>query len=418
MQTILKRRTSYNCNILSIVLAGGVGSRLFPLTADRAKPAVPIGGRYRLIDIVLSNFVNSGLYKIKVITQYKSDSLNKHISRGWHFPYIIGQYVEAVPAQQRVDKSWFKGSADAIYQSLNVFADENPDLLVIFGGDHIYTMDVRQMIDFHLLVGADLTIAAIPMPASEASQFGVIEVDANWRVVGFQEKPQNPKEMPSRPGWSLVSMGNYVFDPIPLVSQLARDAEDDTSAHDFGKNIIPQMVEDGYRVYVYDFSMNTVPDQTEREKGYWRDVGTIGSYFDANMDLVGVTPIFNLYNRRWPIHTYNLPLPPAKFVFADGPRMGLATNSLVSEGCIISGGRIDRSILSPMVRINSYSQIEECILFEGVEVGRNVRLRRCIVDKNIRIPAGEEIGYDIEKDRQRFTVTEDDIVVIPKGYVF
>ncbi len=418
MQTILKRRTSYNCNILSIVLAGGVGSRLFPLTADRAKPAVPIGGRYRLIDIVLSNFVNSGLYKIKVITQYKSDSLNKHISRGWHFPYIIGQYVEAVPAQQRVDKSWFKGSADAIYQSLNVFADENPDLLVIFGGDHIYTMDVRQMIDFHLLVGADLSIAAIPMPSAEATDFGVIEVDANWRVVGFEEKPKNPKQMPSRPGYSLVSMGNYVFDPIPLISQLTRDAESPESAHDFGKNVIPRMVDEGYRVFVYDFSLNSVPDQAEREKGYWRDVGSVSSYFEANMDLVGISPIFNLYNPRWPIHTYNLPLPPAKFVFSDGPRMGLATNSLVSEGCIISGGRIDRSILSPLVRINSYSQIEECIVFEGVEVGRNVRLRRCIVDKNIRIPAGEEIGYDVVKDRQRFTVTDDDIVVIPKGYVF
>ncbi len=418
MQTILKRRTSHSCNILSIVLAGGVGSRLFPLTADRAKPAVPIGGRYRLIDLVLSNFVNSGLHKIKVITQYKSDSLNKHISRGWHFPYIIGQYVEAVPAQQRVDKSWFKGSADAIYQSLNVFADENPDLLVIFGGDHIYTMDVRQMIDFHLLVGADLSIAAIPMPSKEASEFGVIEVDASWRVVGFEEKPKHPKEMPTRPGYSLVSMGNYVFEPIPLISQLTRDAEDPKSAHDFGKNIIPRMVEEGYRVFVYDFSMNSVPGQTERERGYWRDVGSVSSYFEANMDLVGISPTFNLYNLRWPIHTFNQPLPPAKFVFSDGHRMGLATNSLVSEGCIISGGRIDRSILSPLVRINSYSQIEECIIFEGVEVGRNVRLRRCIVDKDIRIPAGEEIGYDIYKDRQRFTVTDDDIVVIPKGYVF
>ncbi|MBN2724245.1 MAG: glucose-1-phosphate adenylyltransferase [Deltaproteobacteria bacterium] len=411
---MIKRSTS---RILSVVLAGGAGSRLFPLTADRAKPAVPIGGRYRLIDIVLSNFVNSGLYKIKVITQYKSDSLNKHLSRGWHFPYTIGQYIEAVPAQQRVDKSWFKGSADAIYQSLNMLVDERPDVMCIFGGDHIYTMDIKQMLDFHFMVDADLTIAAIPMPSSEASQFGVIEVDSNWRVLGFQEKPANPKEIPGRPGWSLVSMGNYIFDPLPLVSELSRDAENPSSSHDFGKDIIPKMVE-AYRVYVYDFSSNIVPGETDREKGYWRDVGTIKSYFDANMELISISPVFNLYNHQWPIHTYNQPLPPAKFVFSDGPRVGVATNSLVSEGCIISGGRLDRSILSTCVRINSYSQIEDSILFEGVEVGRNARLRRCIVDKNIRIPANEEIGFDVYRDRQRFFVTDDDIVVIPKNFVF
>ncbi|MBU1239906.1 glucose-1-phosphate adenylyltransferase [Myxococcota bacterium] len=411
----MRRRTS--SNIVSMVLAGGMGSRLFPLTADRAKPAVPIGGRYRLIDIVLSNFVNSGLYKVNVITQYKSDSLNKHLSRGWHFPFTLGHYVEAVPAQQRVDKSWFKGSADAVYQSLNIIAEEKPDLLCIFGGDHIYTMDVRQMVDFHIMTGADLTIAAIPLPIAEASSFGVIEVDSDWRVIGFQEKPKTPKEIPGRPGWSLVSMGNYVFDPLPLVSELSRDAESTQTSHDFGKDIIPKMVET-YRVYVYDFSTNWVPGQTERERGYWRDVGTIKSYFDANMDLVNVLPVFSLYNTKWPIHTFNNPLPPAKFIFSDGPRVGIATNSLVSEGCIISGGRIDRSILSPKVRINSYSQIEECILFEGVDIGRNVMLRRCIVDKGVRIPAGEEIGYDIERDKQRFVVTDEDIVVIPKGYVF
>lgn len=415
MRDLLLKRTT--AKILSVVLAGGVGSRLFPLTADRAKPAVPIGGRYRLIDVVLSNFVNSGLYKIKVLTQYKSDSLNKHLSRGWHFPFTIGQYIEAVPAQQRVDKSWFKGSADAIYQSMNIIVDERPDIMCIFGGDHIYTMDIRQMIDFHLMVGADLTIAAIPVPVEEARSFGVIEVDSNWRVLGFQEKPKEPKEIPGRPGWALASMGNYVFDPLPLVSELSRDAENPTSSHDFGKDVIPKMVE-SYRVFVYDFSSNIVPGETEREKGYWRDVGNLQSYFDANMELISVSPTFNLYNRHWPIHTYNQPLPPAKFVFADGPRVGVATNSLVSEGCIISGGRIDRSILGTCVRINSYSQIEDSILFENVEVGRNARLRRCIVDKNIQIPANEEIGYDVYRDRQRFFVTDEDIVVIPKGYVF
>ncbi len=403
--------------VLSIILAGGVGSRLYPLTADRAKPAVPIGGRYRLIDIVLSNFVNSGIYKIKVLTQYKSDSLNKHIYRGWHVPSFLGHYVEPVPAQQRLGSEWFRGSADAVYQSLNVLIDDMPDYVCVFGGDHIYKMDVRHMLEFHITASADLTVAAIPVPTSEASAFGVIEVDESWRMVGFEEKPAQPKEMPGRPGWSLVSMGNYIFDPLSLISELTRDAENEESAHDFGKNIIPGML-DNYRVFVYDFSQNMVPGQSKRERGYWRDVGTIASYFEANMDLVSVNPVFDLYNTNWPIHTWMPTMPPAKFVFSDGPRMGVATNSLVSEGCIISGGRIDRSILSPKVRINSYSHVEECILFEGVEVGRSARLRRVIVDKGVRIPAGEEIGYDIERDRQRFTVTPEDIVVIPKGYVF
>ena len=415
MQDLLVRRSS--SNVLGIVLAGGVGSRLYPLTADRAKPAVPIGGRYRLIDIVLSNFVNSGIHKIKILTQYKSDSLNKHLSRGWHFPYIVGDYIEAVPAQQRVDKSWFKGSADAIYQSLNIIADEFPDLLCIFSGDHIYKMDIRQMIDFHIMADADLTIAAIPMPSSEASAFGVIEVDASWRVQSFEEKPENPKEIPGKPGWSLVSMGNYIFDPLPLVSQITRDAEDPNSVHDFGKSIIPKMVED-YRVYVYDFSQNRVPGEPTESLGYWMDVGTLQNYFEANMDLVSVSPVFNFYNKQWPIHSYNQSLPPAKFVFADDNRKGMATDSLVCEGCIISGGSINRSILSPNVRINSYANVEDSIIFENVEVGRNVKLKNCIVDKNIIIPAGERIGFDLERDKQRFFVTNDGIVVIPKGYVF
>ena len=415
MQTILKRRTSYNCNILSIVLAGGVGSRLFPLTADRAKPAVPIGGRYRLIDIVLSNFVNSGLYKIKVITQYKSDSLNKHISRGWHFPYIIGQYVEAVPAQQRVDKSWFKGSADAIYQSLNVFADENPDLLVIFGGDHIYTMDVRQMIDFHLLVGADLTIAAIPMPASEASQFGVIEVDANWRVVGFQEKPQHPKEMPTRPGWSLVSMGNYVFTCDALVEAVTRDHDTDGSKHDMGGDIVPDFVSRG-DAFVYDFKDNDVPGATERDKGYWRDVGTLDSYFDAHMDLISVHPVFNLYNYDWQIYTSMAPLPPAKFVHGSGDRVGEALSSMVSPGVVVSGAQVNHSILSPNVRVHSYATIADSVLLDGVEVGRYSVIRRAIIDKNVVIPEYCRIGVDHEHDRARgFYVTEGGVTVVGKG---
>jgi glucose-1-phosphate adenylyltransferase len=407
--------------VLAIVLAGGEGRRLWPLTGDRAKPAVPIAGRYRLIDFVLSNLVNSGLLKIKVLTQYKSDSLNTHIVRGWRLPALLDFYIEPVPAQQRTGRDWFKGSADALHQSLNVITDENPDLVCVFGGDHMYKMDVRQMVDEHVAKGADASVAVIPVKVEEARAFGVLEVDGEGRVRSFEEKPQKPREMPGRPGWALASMGNYVFDTRVLIEEVGRDASGE-SAHDFGRNILPEMVARGRPVYAYDFSQNLVPGN-EDQRGYWRDVGTIGAYWQANMDLVQVVPTFDLYNPRWPIRTWTRPLPPAKFVFADPghgathARMGIATDSLVSEGCIVSGGRIDRTILSPQVRVNSFAHVEESVLLEGVNVGRHARLRRCIVDKWVQIPQGAEIGFDPELDAKRFTVS-DGIVVVPKGYHF
>jgi glucose-1-phosphate adenylyltransferase len=413
--------------ILAIVLAGGEGKRLWPLTADRAKPAVPIAGRYRLVDFVLSNFVNSGLLKIKVLTQYKSDSLNNHIARGWRLPAFLDFYVEVVPAQQRVGREWFRGSADALHQSLNVITDENPDLVCVFGGDHLYKMDVRQMIDDHMGKRADASVAVIPVPAKEATAFGVLEVDESGRVIKFHEKPEKPKEIPGRPGWALASMGNYVFETAALVDELRRDASGE-SAHDFGRNILPEMVARGRAVYAYDFSSNVIPG-TESDppdapsRAYWRDVGTIYAYWQAHMDLVQVVPIFDLYNPRWPIRSWTRPLPPAKFVFADPghgdghARMGIATDSLVAEGCIVSGGRIDRTILSPQVRIHSFAHVEESVLLDGVSVGRHARLRRCIVDKGVKIPANAEIGYDPVEDAKRFTVS-DGIVVVPKGYDF
>ena len=399
-------------HVLSVVLAGGEGRRLWPLTAERAKPAVPIGGRYRLIDFVLSNLVNSGLLKIKVLTQYKSDSLNTHIARGWRLPAMLDFYVEVVPAQQRLGKEWFRGSADAMFQSLNIITDEDPDLVAIFGGDHLYKMDINQMLDFHLDKEADVTVAAIPVPVAEASAFGILEVAEDGAILSFDEKPARPREMPGRPGWALASMGNYLFATAPLVAELERDQEGDGSNHDFGRNILPAMV-GSRRVYAYDFSKNEIPGMLERERGYWRDVGTIGTYWQANMDLISVNPVFDLYNQRWPIRTYTPPLPPAKFVFAEAERMGIATDSLVSEGCIISGGRIDRSVLSPGVRINSFAHVEQSILMDGVQVGRHARVRRAIIDKGVHIPAGMEIGYDLEADRRRFTV-DDGIVVVEK----
>lgn len=404
--------------VLGVVLAGGEGRRLWPLTAERAKPAVPFGGTFRIVDFVLSNLVNSGIHRIKVLIQYKSDSLLGHLSKGWRLSSMVDHYVEVVPAQQRMGKHWFHGSADAMYQSLNVVRDENPDLVCVFGGDHIYKMDVRQMLAFHNEREAELTVAAVPVPAERSRGFGIIEVDEEGRMIGFQEKPAVPKEIPGQPGWVLASMGNYIFDPDVLENALQRDAEQD-SAHDFGKNILPMLCSSA-RVYVYNFQHNRIPNTDEDEQGYWRDVGTIESYWEANMDLVRVKPVLNLYNEAWPILTAMRTRPPAKFVFSDhaGDRMGIATDSLVSPGCIISGGRIDRSVLFPGVRINSFSYVEESVLFDGVSVGRYSRIRRAIIDKGVEIPPRTEIGHDLDRDRKHYHVSDGGIVVIRKGHRF
>lgn len=401
--------------VLAMVLAGGEGRRLDPLTRDRAKPAVPFGGRYRIIDFVLSNLVNSGFFQIKVLTQYKSESLNTHLSRAWRLSSVLGHYIEAVPAQMRTGPDWFKGSADAIYQNLNIITDEEPEHVLVFGSDHVYRMDVKHFLQHHIDSGADCTVAAIPVPVTEAHQFGICDVDAGGRLVDFLEKPKEPPAMPNDPTLSLASMGNYVFRTDALVREIIRDAGT-TSAHDFGKSIIAEMFRNSH-VQVYDFATNQVPGQTERERGYWRDVGTIDAYFASNMDLVDVDPIFSLYNAKWPIHTMQYDAPPAKFVFSDseGGRMGYATDSLISEGCIISGGHIHRTILSPHVRINSYSDVNEAILFEGVEVGRRCKLKRVIIDKNVKIPPDTVIGYDVSEDKKRFPVSDSGIVIIPKG---
>ena len=402
---------------LAMILAGGEGRRLDPLTRERAKPAVPFGGRYRIIDFVLSNFANSGMLKMKVLVQYKSDSLNTHVQRAWRLTALLNEYVEIVPAQMRVGPKWFEGSADAIYQNLNLITDEEPDYTFVFGADHIYRMDMRQMLAFHQEKKADLTVAAIPIPVAEAHEFGIIEADAEGQMIGFVEKPKTaPKTMPGDSTRCLASMGNYLFTTEALVQEIVRDAGDTASAHDFGKSIVSSMYS-RKRVFVYDFARNEVPGQSEKERGYWRDVGSLDAYFQCNMDLVAVDPIFSLYNSEWPIYTIQHNHPPVKFVFANEKenRVGKATDSLVSEGCIISGGHVNRSILSPRVRINSYTLVEDSILFEDVNVGRHCKIRRCIIDKHVDVPPGTTIGYDPEEDKRRFQVTDSGIVVIPKG---
>lgn len=403
-------------NVLTMILAGGQGERLFPLTKDRAKPAVPFGGRYRIIDFVINNFINSGFFKIKVLTQFKSNSLIEHVTRTWRLVPEVGQYVDIVPAQMRKGPFWFRGTADAVFQNLELIFDERPEFVCVFGGDHIYKMDVNQMLQEHITNGADLTIATIPVPVEEAHHFGVVEVDENFRVTGFVEKPKsNAKTIPGRPDMVLSSMGNYIFDANVMIEVLQRNALRN-SGIDFGKEIIPEMYPK-MKVYAYDFAKNEIKGEDQHNRGYWRDVGTIDSYFAAALDLVAVVPNFNLYNPHWPIVSAPLHQPPAKFVFADSKsqRIGVATDSLVSDGSIISGGTINRCVLHPRVRINSYADVDESILMEGVEVGRHSKIRRAIIDKGVKLPPGTTIGYDLEHDRERFTVTDSGIVVVPKG---
>ncbi len=406
----------YKDDAMVMILAGGEGKRLFPLTKDRAKPAVPFGGRYRIIDFVMNNFINSGFYKIKILTQFKSDSLNRHISRTWPASPITGHYIDLVPAQMRTGAEWYKGTADAIYQNKNLITDEEPNYICIFGGDHIYKMNVNHMLKYHRKKGADLTISAIPVPVDQAHHFGVMIIDEDWKLIGFQEKPkENPATIPGQPDKVLASMGNYIFNKDALLEEIEIDAQNPDSNHDFGGNVIPRML-GRYKVLVYDFSRNFIKGMTESEIGYWKDVGSIDAYWQANMDLLAPLPEFDLYSQEWPIRTENRNLPPAKFIWRESERTGMATNSLVSEGCVISGGQIDKCVLSFGVRINSFSHVEESIIFENVNVGRYAKIKKSIIDKGVFIPPYTEIGYNSEEDRARgFYVTDSGITIVPKG---
>lgn len=402
---------------LVMILAGGEGKRLYPLTKDRAKPAVPFGGRYRIIDFVLNNFINSGFFKIKVLTQYKSDSLNKHITRGWALSPFLNQYVDLAPAQMRTGSEWYRGTADAIYQNVFHITDEDPDYVCIFGGDHIYKMDVSQMLDYHKEKKADLTISAIPIPIEEAHEFGIIEVDDDWKLINFVEKPKTaPKSIPGNPNMCLASMGNYIFNKDSLLKALEEDEKIQSSNHDFGKNVIPMMLNEGKRIYVYNFNENVFPGMSDRERGYWMDVGSIDAYWQANMDLLDYDPELNLYSQTWPLRTFNYNYPPAKFIWEEGERVGMATNSMVSEGCIVSGAGLSRCVLSPKVKVNSFSQISESILMENVEIGRHSRIKKAIIDKNVIVPPNTRIGFNREEDEKRgFHVSPNGVTVVPKG---
>jgi glucose-1-phosphate adenylyltransferase len=401
--------------VMGVVLAGGEGKRLMPLTRDRAKPAVPFGGAYRLIDFALSNLVNSGIRKIVVLTQYKSHSLDTHLAKTWRMSTLLGNYITPVPAQQRAGKRWFEGSADAVFQNLNIIADEKPDIICVFGADHIYRMDASQMIEEHIASGAGVTVAGIRVPVEEASRFGVIETAPDGhRIAAFHEKPETAIGLADDPSMIYASMGNYVFQADALTAAVTADQDDLASAHDMGGNIITKMVRDGDAA-VYDFTRNEVPGATERDKGYWRDVGTIDSYYDAHMDLISINPIFNLYNLQWPIYSYHEPLPPAKFVFEQEDRRGQALQSMVDAGTIVSGARVLRSVVGPSCFLHSYSRVEESVLCGKNVIGRHAVVRRAIIDKNVEVPPGATVGVDLDRDRERYDVSESGIVVIGKG---
>jgi glucose-1-phosphate adenylyltransferase len=397
-------------DIYTMILAGGRGERLLPLTQHRAKPAVPFAGKYRIIDVTLSNCLNSGLRKIAVLIQYKSHSLDRHLRRGWSiFNPELGEFIFSVPPQQRISADWYRGTADAVHQNLFLLEQERPKFLLILAGDHIYKMNYADMFRFMQKTEADAVVGAIEWPIEEARQFGVLGVDSSMRLIRFEEKPPNPFPLPDDPTHAFISMGIYLFRTDKLYDELRKDAGM-TTAHDFGKNIIPNMIQDNQKVFAYNFK-----DENKKEVKYWRDIGTLDAYYEANMDLVEVDPLLNLYDEAWPIRTYQGQFPPAKFVFADqyaGGRVGLALDSIVSGGCIISGGKVQKSILAPDVHVDQYADVQESVIMENVEIGEGARIRHAILDKGVIIPPGTVIGYDLEADRARYTVTEDGIVVV------
>jgi glucose-1-phosphate adenylyltransferase len=406
-------------NVLGMILAGGEGNRLYPLTEQRAKPAVPFGGKYRLIDFALSNFINSSVYSVYVLTQFKSQSLTEHINESWRFGSLIhNHFILPVPAQQRTGNSWYQGTADAIYQNINLIEDGDFDLIAVFGADHIYRMDLQQMIDFHVKKKADVTVSAIPVPIEDAKAFGVIQVQEKYRIIGFQEKPKRPKSIPGREKEAFASMGNYLFNKDFLIDILYKDAEDKNSSHDFGKDILPKIFKSS-RVYAYDFRRNRIPGISKKEIGYWRDVGTIKAFWEANMDLRSVKPDFNLYNKKWPIRTASYGTPPAKFVFNEDGRRGQAIDSIIGEGSIISGGKVQESVIGREVLIDSGAEVESSLIMDRVKINKDCKIKMAIIDKDVEVPLGTEIGYDLKQDKKRFFVDkESGIIVIPKGYKF
>lgn len=401
--------------VLGMIMAGGKGTRLFPLTRDRAKPAVPFGGKYRIIDFALSNFMNSEIYSIYVLTQFKSQSLTEHLQRGWgHISLLKNHFIIPVPAQMQTGESWYKGTGDAIFQNLNLIRENHPKYVAVFGGDHIYRMDVAQMVDFHDEQDADVTIAGITVPIAEATEFGVMKIDAAGRILDFEEKPANPSPMPNDPTRALVSMGNYIFGERILTTALTEDADLADSSHDFGNDILPRLLAEGKKLCCYNFETNIIPGSKENANTYWRDVGTIDAYYEATLDLRDVVPRFDLFNPRWPIGTAARDLPPSKFVHDDDGRRGEAVQTLVAEGSIISGASVQGSVIGRNVHVHSFAEITDSIIMDNVDIGEGAKLRGVIIDKNVHVPAGEVIGFDKEKDRERFFVSDAGIVVIPK----